>query len=121
MESEFGINLWEPQAPTKTEMDDGFYRLARTVFRTKLPKPTNAQEIVEFYGALIKSTTTRKFVNVSKGQVKINTDFVSEHLELNGYKNVDRRGFSQETMTHFGFEVPQGTEFVDAANLGLDD
>ena len=34
MEAEFGINIWTPQAPTKTEMKDEFYRLVRTVFRT---------------------------------------------------------------------------------------
>jgi hypothetical protein len=114
------MNFWDPQSPTKTEMDDGFCRLARTVFRSKLPKPTNAQEVVEFYGALIKSATTRKFVNASKGQVKVNTDFVSEHLELNGYKNVERRGFSPAAMVHFGIEVPEGAELADASSVGLD-
>jgi hypothetical protein len=121
IESDFGINIWEPQAPTKTEMTDEFYRLARTVFRTKLAKPTTSQELVEFYGALIKSATTRKFINVNHGQIKINTEYVTEHLELNGYKNVNKTGFSPEVMAHFGIEVPEGDGFVDASSLGLDD
>ena len=74
LEVEHGINIFDPQTPTKTEMDDSFYKLVKTVFRTKRAKPTNAKELIEFYGALIKSATCRKFVNVSKGQVKVNTE-----------------------------------------------
>jgi hypothetical protein len=100
-------------------MKDEFYRLVRTVFRTKLAKPTNAQELVEFYGALVKSVTCRKFININHGQIKINTDFVTEHLELNAFKNEHRTGFSPEAQTHFGFEIP--SQYVDAASLNLDD
>ena len=122
IEAEFGLNLWEPQAPTKVDMEDSLYKLIRTTFRTTMPKPTSSQEVVEFYGALIKSATNRKFVNISKGQVRINTDFVKEHLELNSFKNVDRTGFAPEVMAHFGLEVPSsGSAFVEASGLGLDD
>jgi hypothetical protein len=100
-------------------MSDEFYRLIRTVFRTKLAKPTNQQELIEFYGALVKSTTSRKFININHGQIKINTDYVTEHLELNEFKNERRSGFSPEAKTHFGFETP--TQFVDASSLHLDD
>jgi hypothetical protein len=121
MEAEFGISLWQPQAPSKADMRDEFYRLARTVFRTKLPKPQTPEDIVKFYGAIVKSATCRNFVNVSKGQVKINTDFVVGHLNLNGYKNVDRLGFCPEAMAHFGIESnTRLTGFVDASTLGLD-
>jgi hypothetical protein len=119
LETEYGIDIWSPQTPTKTDMSDEFYRLVRTVFRTKLAKPTNAQELVEFYGALVKSTTSRKFININHGQIKINTDYVTEHLELNEFKNERRSGFSPEAQKHFGFETP--TQFVDAAGLHLDD
>jgi hypothetical protein len=100
-------------------MSDEFYRLIRTVFRTKLAKPTSQQELIEFYGALVKSTTSRKFININHGQIKINTEFVSEHLQLNQFKNERRSGFSPEAQTHFGFETP--TQFVDASSLHLDD
>ena len=94
MEAEFGINIWEPQAPTKTEMKDEFYRLVRTVFRAKLAKPTTSQEIVAFYGALVKSATCRNFINIKKGEITFNTDFVTEHLELNAFNNEKRTGFT---------------------------
>jgi hypothetical protein len=68
---------------------------------------------------LVKSTTSRKFINVNSGQIKINTDYVAQHLELNEFKNEKRSGFSPEAQTHFGFETP--TQFVDAAGLNLDD
>jgi hypothetical protein len=42
-EAEFGVSLWEAQAPTKTDMDDKFYNLIRTVFCTKLAKPTTVE------------------------------------------------------------------------------
>jgi hypothetical protein len=70
---------------------------------------------------LVKSATCRKFVNVFKGQVKVNTDYAAKHLELNEFKNPSRNGFSTQAMTHFGLEVPQGDGFVDASSLGLDD
>ena len=77
LEIDRGISVWELQSPTKVEMDDSFYKLGKTVFRkTKRAKPTNAQELIEFYGGLIKSATCRKFVNVSGGQVKLNTALV---------------------------------------------
>jgi hypothetical protein len=99
------------QAPTKTDM-------VRTVFRTKLAKPTTSQELVEFYGALVKSTTSRKFININHGQIKLNTDYVTEHLELNEFNNEKRTGFSLEATQHFGFEPPN--QYVDAASLHLD-
>jgi len=120
LETEYGMNIWEPQAPTKTDMTDEFYRLVRTVFRTKLAKPTNAQELIEFYGALVKSATWRKFINVNHGQIKINTDYVAEHLELNEFKNPNRNGFSTQAMTHFGIQV-QVQEMVGGGDFGLDD
>jgi hypothetical protein len=100
-------------------MSDEFYRLIRTVFRTKLAKPTNQQELIDFYGALVKSTTSRKFININHGQIKINTEFIAEHLELNEFKNEKRTGFSLEAKQHFGFATP--CPFVDAASLHLDD
>jgi hypothetical protein len=100
-------------------MSDECYRLVRTVFRTKLAKPTNQQELIEFYGALVKSTTSRKFININHGQITINTDYVAEHLELNEFKNEKRTGFSPEAKQHFGFETPK--QFVDASSLHLDD
>ena len=118
-ETEYGINIWSQQAPTKNDMTDELYNLIRHVFRTTLSKPTNDQELIEFYGALVKSATTRKFINISKGQIKINTDFVHDHLELNNFKNVNRSGFSQQTTAHFGITEEVG--FVDASSLGLDD
>ena len=55
LEVDHGISVWEPQFPTKVEMDARFYKLVKTVFRkTKRAKPTNAQELIEFYGGLIK-------------------------------------------------------------------
>ena len=75
----------------------------------------------EFYGGLLKSTTCRKFVNVSKGQVKINTAFVKEHLFLNSFKNTKRTGFSEGAAEHFGIEVAVGDGFLDGEGMGLDD
>ena len=69
-EARYGINVWTPQCPTNTDMDDAFYSLIKTVFRTKLPKPTTPQELVKFYGALVKSATTRKLINVKKARLK---------------------------------------------------
>ena len=87
-------------------MDDSFYKLVKTVFhKTKRAKPTNAQEPIEFYGGLIKSATCRKLVSVSGGQVKLNTDFVQEHLYLNSFKNTKQTGFSEEVAEHVGIEV----------------
>ena len=120
MEAEFGINSWTPQAPTKTEMKDEFYRLVRTVFRTKLAKPTTSKEIVAFYGALVKSATCRNFINIKKGEITINTDFVTEHLELNAFKNEKRTGFSIEAKKHFGIETNE-VPYLDGAELGLED
>ena len=120
MEAEFGINIWTPQAPTKTEMKDEFYRLVRTVFRTKLAKPTTSKEIVAFYGALVKSATCRNFINIKKGEITINTDFVTEHLELNAFKNEKRTGFSIEAKKHFGIETNE-VPYLDGAELGLED
>ena len=102
-------------------MDDKFYNLIRTVFRTKLAKPTNAQELVEFYGALVKSATCRKFVNVSKGQIKINTDYVAEHLELNEFKNPNRNGFSAQAQKHFELPTQEVQDIVGGGDFGLDD
>jgi hypothetical protein len=120
-ETRHGINVWAPQTPTDTEMDSTFYNLIKTVFRTKLTTPQTPEELVKFYGTLVKSATHRNFVKVTKGQVSINTDFVTKHLELNGYKNERRTGFSPEAMEHFGIETrTQSTEFVDASTLGLD-
>ena len=119
LETEYGMNIWSPQPPTKTDMSDDFYRLVRTVFRTKLAKPTNQQELIEFYGALVKSTTCRKFININHGQIKLNPEFVAEHLELNEFKNEKRTGFSFEAKQHFGFEPPN--QYVDASSLHLDD
>jgi hypothetical protein len=42
-ETELWVNLWEAQAPAKTDMDDQFYNLIRPVFRTKLAKPTTVE------------------------------------------------------------------------------
>ena len=121
MEAEFGINIWEPQAPTKTEVKDEFYRLVRTVFRTKLAKPTTSQEIVAFYGALVKSAACKSFTNIKKGgEITINTDFVTEHLELNAFNNEKRTGFSPEAKKHFGIEANE-VPYLDGAELGLDD
>jgi hypothetical protein len=77
LETDYGMNIWSPQSPTKTDMSDECYRLVRTVFRTKLAKPTNQQELIAFYGALVKSTTCRTFININHGQIKINTDYVN--------------------------------------------
>ena len=53
LEVDHGISVWEPQSPTKIEI---FYKLVKTVFRkTKRAKPTNAQELIEFFGGFIKS------------------------------------------------------------------
>jgi hypothetical protein len=101
-------------------MSGEVYRLIRTVFRTKLAKPTNGQKLNEFYGALVKSTTSRKLININHGQIKIITDYVTEHLELNEFKNPNRTGFSPEAQKHF--ELPtQEVQYIDAGGLGLDD
>ena len=121
-EEEFGINIWGEQNPTKTDMSDAMYKLIRTVFRTRLPKPTTPAELVTFYGALVKSTTSRKFVNVSQGQVRLNTEFALEHLELNSFKNTKQYGFSPEAIEYFGIKVATSDDsFLDPVALGLDD
>ena len=48
IEAEFGLNLGEPQAPTKVDMEDSLYKLIRITFRTTMPKPASSQEVVEF-------------------------------------------------------------------------
>jgi hypothetical protein len=73
-EARYGINVWAPQSPTNTEMDDAFYRLIKTVFRTKLPKPTTPEELVKFYGALIKSATSRNLIRVKTMRLKYMTN-----------------------------------------------
>jgi hypothetical protein len=75
---------------------------------------------VEFYGALVKSATCRNFINVKKGEIKINTDFVTEHLELNAFKNERRTGLSPEAKKDFGIESSE-VPYLDWAELGLDD
>jgi hypothetical protein len=120
LETDYGMNIWSPQTPTKTDMSDECYRLVRAVFRTKLAKPTTPQELIEFYGALVKSTTSRKLINIDGGQIKINTEYVTEHLELNEFKNERRSGFSPEAQKHFKLPT-QEVQFVDATGLHLDD
>jgi hypothetical protein len=103
-------------------MDSTFYNLIRTVFRTKLPKPQTPEDLVKFYGALVKSATNRNCVNVTDGQVKINNETAQHHLNLNGYNHVDRLGFCPEAEAHFGFESnTRLTGLVDASTLGLYD
>ena len=102
-------------------MDSTLYNLIRTVFKTKLPKPQTPEDLIKFYGALVKSATNRNFVNVTKGQVRINNETAQHHLNLNGYKNVDRLGFCPEAEANFGFESSARlTGLVDASTLGLD-
>jgi len=119
-EARYGINVWTPQCPTNTEMDDAFYSLIKTVFRTKLPKPTTPQDLVKFYGALVKSATTRKLINVKKGEIKINDEIAQHHLKLNAFKNIDRIGFSPEAQKHFNIK-PNNLTYIDGADLGLED
>ena len=119
-EARYGINVWTPQAPTIVVMDDAFYKLIKTVFRTQVPKPTTPNELVKLYGTLVKSTTNRNFVTATKGQVTINEETVQHHLNLNMFKNIDRLGFSPEAKHHFDIE-PNQLSYQDGADLGLDD
>ena len=70
---------------------------------------------------LVKSATCRNFINVSKGQIRINTSSVAEHLELNAHQNVNKHGFSPEAVAHFDIAVQTCDEaMLDASSLGLD-
>ena len=120
-EAEFGLIVWDPQTPTKVEMEDSFYKLCRTVFRIHLEKPTTADEVTKFYASLVKRATCRKFINIKRGEIRINTDFVTEHLELNSHKNVNKVSFSPQAVEHFGIEVGGFDAYMsDVASLGLD-
>ena len=74
-----------------------------------------------FYGSLVQMATSRSFVNIFKGQITINSGFVSERLEHNSFKNVNQTGFSQEAITHFNIQVPSLGGEISGADLGLDD
>jgi hypothetical protein len=103
-------------------MDDAFYKLIKTVFRTQVPKPTTPNELVQFYGTLVKSTTNRNFVNVTNGKVTINDETAQHHLNLNMFKNIDRTGFSPEAQQHFNIEPKhEATCMMNGTSLGLDD
>jgi hypothetical protein len=68
-ETRHGINVWNPVVTINAEMDDAFYNMIKPVFRTKLPKPDTPQEIVKFYGALVKSATCRNLINVKQNVI----------------------------------------------------
>ena len=101
-------------------MDDVFYNLVKTAFRTKLQKPTTPEEVVKFYGALVKSATCRNLINVKKNVIKINDELAMYHLELNSYKNTRRLGFRPEAQEYFSI-VPNQVPYMDGADLGLDE
>ena len=73
-ETRHGINVWNPVVTINAEMDDAFYNLIKTVFRTKLQKPTTPEEVVKFYGALVKSATCRNLINVKKMSLHLMTN-----------------------------------------------
>ena len=60
-------------------------------------------------------------MNVSGGQVKLNTAFVQERLFLNTCKNTKQTGFSEEAAEMFGIEVDVREVGLSGAGLGLDD
>ena len=101
-------------------MDDAFYNLIKTAFRTKLQKPTTPEEVIKFYGALVKSATCRNLIQVKKNVIKINDELAMYHLELNSFKNTRRLGFSPEAKQYFGFES-NDVPYMDGADLGFDD
>jgi hypothetical protein len=78
---------------------------------------------VEFYGDLVTSATCRNFIKVKKGVIEINTEFVTEHLELNAFKNETRTRFSPEAPKHCNIQPIRllSGGMVDVATLGLDD
>ena len=119
-EARHGISVWNPVVTINAEMDDAFYNLIKTAFRTKLQKPTTPEEVVKFYGALVKSATCRNLINVKKNVIKINDELAMYHLELNSYKNTRRLGFSPEAKQYFGIESNE-VPYMNGADLGLDD
>jgi hypothetical protein len=83
-------------------------------------KPTTPEEVVKFYGGLVKLASCRNLINVKKGVIKINDELAMYHLELNSFKNTRRLGFSPEAKKYFGIES-NDVPYIDGADWGLDD
>ena len=103
------------------EMDDVFYKLIKTVFRTTKAKPTNKDELRKLYISIIKNITNNEIVitkriNTRKegkrGQYTyfLNNELINRYIELNKFTNLHSKHF----MNGFVKEVVNDdVEFVD--------
>ena len=114
------MNAYSEQHPTGPPMDDAFYKLIRTTFRTRRAKPATQGELLEMYGSLVKSCTSRKFANCNHGLTTINEKTVKQALELNRFKNPFCLGLSEDAIQTFGIEVKQVPAKGNCRDVGAD-
>jgi hypothetical protein len=128
-EVKYGLNLFALGSQGEANIDDGFWKLVKHVFRVTRAKPATFNEVKQLYVSIVKSATSKNLIESKQLKTKkdrgataytLNEGLLKYHLELNGFKNTSCRGFAKEVVDKFGLFERLSTDSLGDAFLDDD-